>query len=236
MKSSKTKFVTALALGVALAGLTQASATVLLFDFGTSAAAPSVGGTWNSIASDQASGTATGFTYATGGAATGISLAYDNFQATTTNQGNWAHGNKDWVDANATADYFWRGAGTATMTLTGLNPSWTYDIELVSARGATGNRVATITVGGLTTSEDVSSSGFNSLNDGWNNGSILRWSGVSPDVNGAIGISFTAAGSNSLFINAMQVTAIPEPSTYAALFGLLSLGCVLVIRRRKLRS
>lgn len=67
--------------------------------------------------------------------------------------------------------------------------------------------------------------------DGW-----IAWSNVAPTAGGEITIqisSETLSSSSRMAINAMQITAIPEPSTYAAIFGLGALGMILL--RRKLR-
>ncbi|MCC5788308.1 MAG: PEP-CTERM sorting domain-containing protein [Opitutales bacterium] len=66
--------------------------------------------------------------------------------------------------------------------------------------------------------------------EGW-----LVWSSIAPDGSDSITIEFaTAADDSRASINAMQITAIPEPSTYAAIFGLGALGMILL--RRKMRK
>ncbi|MCH8541826.1 MAG: PEP-CTERM sorting domain-containing protein [Opitutales bacterium] len=68
--------------------------------------------------------------------------------------------------------------------------------------------------------------------DGW-----IIWQDVIPDEFGNIEVFWNTentAGSTRLSLNALEVTAIPEPSTYAAIFGLGALGMILL--RRKLRK
>jgi hypothetical protein len=128
---------------LAVMGISSAalSANVLLFDFGvgTGSTTPTLGGSWNVITANPVPASATGFVYTDGSAATGITLSFANFANTSTNQGVWPAGNKEWVDGAATVDYFWRGSGaTASVTVSGLNTALTYDLELVSARADTG--------------------------------------------------------------------------------------------------
>ena len=135
---------------------THIAGAIVLVDFGHSATDPSLGGTWNTLASDVTSGSGISL-LDTGGIDSGIDLAFSNFQATTTSNNTWSGGDKLWVDDLATSDYYWRGAGTATITLSGLDNGLTYDISLVSVRATTGSRVADITVGGAFTTSEVSS-------------------------------------------------------------------------------
>ncbi|MCC5788307.1 MAG: PEP-CTERM sorting domain-containing protein [Opitutales bacterium] len=90
----------------------------------------------------------------------------------------------------------------------------------------------TVRTGGDTELQGGGSSGadLSPNNEGW-----IGWYGISPDSNGDISITFSAIGGESRGAwNAMSITAIPEPSTYAALFGLGALGMILL--RRKLRK
>ncbi|MCC5806257.1 MAG: hypothetical protein JJU00_08000 [Opitutales bacterium] len=64
--------------------------------------------------------------------------------------------------------------------------------------------------------------------EGW-----IVWNEVMPDAGNSITIHFTTLGGDSrASINAMQITVIPEPRAYAALFGLLALGVAFRMRRR----
>ena len=63
---------------------------------------------------------------------------------------------------------------------------------------------------------------------------------ASPDLNNVVGLGIwfdnvragDATSGMGFYVTDIQLTAIPEPRTYAALFGLLALGAV-VWRRRK---
>lgn len=62
-------------------------------------------------------------------------------------------------------------------------------------------------------------------------------SGVAPIGTAAaraiISYSDTAAGSNFFYVFDTELTAVPEPSSFAALAGLSALGCVALRRRRR---
>lgn len=109
----------------------------------------------------------------------------------------------------------WRYANTSGLSVVGLGSLSSEDFSgvgiIASATGTNGT--VTVTSSGIT---------LNNLN-------------IAPD--GVFGLSWTTvnqAGANSaLAINnfSAEFTAIPEPSTYAAIFGGLALG-VLLVRRR----
>lgn len=223
----KNKLLPLLSVGALLVASTPMASAVVLVDFGENATDPTLGGTWNTLA-DAGSGSGISL-LDSGGIDSGIDLAFSNFQTTSTSNNTWSGGDKDWVDDVATSDYFWRGAGTATITLSGLDNGLTYNISLVSVRATSGSRVADITVGGAFTTDEVSSDDYDSFT-GFGNRSILNWSGVTP-TGGVIEISLAAGSGQSTFINAMQI-AVPEPGTYATVAGALILGFVMFRSRR----
>lgn len=67
-------------------------------------------------------------------------------------------------------------------------------------------------------------------NQGW-----LVWDNVLPDGDSITihASTHASSGNQRAPANALAVYVIPEPSTYAALFGLLALGLVIWVRRRK---
>ncbi|MDF3130718.1 hypothetical protein P0Y35_16025 [Kiritimatiellaeota bacterium B1221] len=186
----------------------QTSASVLLLDFGNSASAPTLGGTWNSdIEADVATG---GLSYADGSVATGIGLELSGHTLSTTDQGDWG-ADKDWVDANVTSDYIWNNLTPFSITLTGLNDALTYDVSVVAARRGGTNRVGTYTVQGATTMDEVSSTDIN-IASSFTNRTLLNWSAVSP-ISGEIVLTATPFSGHTAFVNALQVVAVPEPGT-----------------------
>jgi hypothetical protein len=154
----------------------------------------------------------------------------------------------------------WGRNTEGTMVISGLLSNFTYTIEIASglaqggSTGSTGlgrdpNEFELSGAGGLV-------EGYNPHRDvslgttvtwwpnpaqvsapddnkfGW-----IRWADVVPDQDGNITLTIRGLDtSNSRgTLNAMQIeaTIIPEPSTYAALFGLLGLGLAFWVRRRK---
>ncbi|MCD8483495.1 MAG: M14-type cytosolic carboxypeptidase [Verrucomicrobia bacterium] len=178
----------------------------VLLDFGAHGPAPDHGGTWNSIAAQAASGTVSNIWQVNGAVAEGISLVYNGFSSTTTNQGNWPHGTIAWVDSRATADYFWSGSA-ATLTLKGLPSGQTYQLELVSARNGGTNRAGDIRIQNEYTQFDVSSFGYDANIHGWQQGYILRWQAIAPDSNGDIVIQLVPRDNQTIFLNAMRIVA-----------------------------
>jgi hypothetical protein len=158
-----------------------------------------------------------------------------------------------WSDANDNVldDRLWLNAGqSGSMVLSDLDVNRTYSIEIFSsyATGSGGRGSATYTM----TDADGVVEGFNAFTDvsrgtavawasnidgtngeeGW-----LGWYDMTPDTNGQIVLSINVPSSGDDInprgaINAMQITAVPEPATYAALAGLLALGVVIWRRRR----
>lgn len=188
------------------------SGWTLLLDFGTSATDSVLGGTWNNLPSDSASGTRSSLNFADGQSAGGISVVYFGFSSTTTNQGIWSFGDVDWLDVNATADYFWSGSN-ATVRIEGLDPLQSYDLDLVSARNGGTNRTGSLGVQSQYTSLDVSSQNYDADLDGWQHGAFLRWNGVVPDAQGKITLSLVPASGQTVFVNALRLVHVAPPVT-----------------------
>ncbi|MCH8476264.1 MAG: PEP-CTERM sorting domain-containing protein [Opitutales bacterium] len=152
----------------------------------------------------------------------------------------------------------WDRNTEGTMVLSGLKQGFTYDIEIASglaqggSTGSTGlgrdpNEFEMMGGNGLvegfnphlnfnlgttvTWYPNPAGTNDDNISQGW-----ILWEGVTPDAQGEITLTIRGlSGSNSRgTLNAMQITAIPEPSTYAAIFALGALGMILL--RRKLRK
>lgn len=199
------------------------SASVLLLDFGDLDTDPTVGGTWNTIETD----TPSGLLYSDESAATGISISFSGLNAGTLLNGAWTAGNKAWVDEDAVSDYIW-STDPSTITISGLNDSFTYNVSLVAARNGGTNREGTYRVGGATTTDETSSLDID-VADSFINGTLLNWTSVSPS-SGSISITAVPNSSQTVFFNAAQITAIPEPETLTLVGVAMVIFCVL--RRR----
>lgn len=92
-----------------------------------------------------------------------------------------------------------------------------------------------MTVNGLTSGD---SAAFNGYTNGYTelDGSPtypfadLSWTGLTADAGGVINFSISTTD-RRISLNAMQITTVPEPATYALLLGLATLGVCLLRRR-----
>lgn len=107
--------------------------------------------------------------------------------------------------------------------LTGLDKNLQYALDFFAGHEG-GTDVTRFLIEGLTSTTGDLQSGSNLSN-------ILAISGITPDANGVITVTVSAApGSDSFFFNAMQLNEVPEPAS----LGLIAAGGALLLRRRKL--
>lgn len=124
------------------------------------------------------------------------------------------------VPDTAQVDVFYVTANNATFTFTGLDDSLTYDLEFQSWTDTTARDQATATItGGSFLNVDPNDSP-----------SVYAFNNISTDGSGNIELVL-ATGSDAAHINALQLVAIPEPSTVGFLFGSVAL-ILSAIRRR----
>lgn len=121
---------------------------------------------------------------------------------------------------------------TAGFTLTGLDPTKTYQFTVFASR----NAVADVR------SADYTFTGGNSdtitLDSSNNVSNIATTINITPNGSDAITFSMVKAASNTngsgfAYLGGIQIVAVPEPGTYAAIIGSVVLFGVAIARRRK---
>lgn len=110
-----------------------------------------------------------------------------------------------------------------TITISGLNNSFTYNLVTVAAAGAFGSNIDTVTVNGGTGQGFIRSTAVA-------DGLFTSFTGLTTDGSGnlIIRVTDTSVGTNPI-INGALLTAVPEPS--AAVLG--GLGMLALLRRRR---
>jgi hypothetical protein len=131
---------------------------------------------------------------------------------------------------------FFTATDAPVLTLSGLDSAATYSFVFYGSRVAAAERWTTYAIG--SDSEELQTSG-SSLSDNWNSDTVVSLTGISPDINNQIVITLsanTASGSSGSatfgYINAVQISVIPEPATIA-LLGMG--GGILLVTRRRVR-
>lgn len=229
-----------------------AQGQIIYTDFGTGAAgkkhadgvADSLGNYWSNVTAISGSTSLV----TTTNAASGITLTMSgNWQATTDSSSSTPiatlgpGGNSAFAYTNVIDDGIFMtngAAAVATMTLTGLNDSLSYNFSFLGSFGRNDARWATFTIGAssaqvLTSTTAASSDGIKNYNDD-TVVSILgaKSSGGSLTINmtGSQLINGGTPGAYAI-INAMGIATVPEP-TSLALLGLGGLA-ILGFRRRR---
>jgi hypothetical protein len=141
-----------------------------------------------------------------------------------------------WEDA-ANDRFFANSGTTGTITIAGLLVGETYTIQIIGADvDGTTNRTADYRVNGGfgDGSSPLNGDNYNPYTDGFQNGRVMTYSGVAPDIDGEIQISATGVGTQPLGILSaytIEGNFVPEPSTMLSL--LVGLGMAVCARRRR---
>ncbi len=151
----------------------------------------------------------------------------------------WANDEASWVETDALRD--WTMAYTANnlscqFALIGLDPNEIYCVELLAVRGTAGigsyqvNGTAGEAVFPAGSTATATTAAWNSSIDGHAAKGFMQWSHVTPSIGGTIVVDVVkATGAEYAFLNAMRITAVPEPGTSL----LLAAGLLAIVRRRR---
>ncbi|NDV62804.1 hypothetical protein G0Q06_10110 [Puniceicoccales bacterium CK1056] len=134
----------------------------------------------------------------------------------------------------AVYDYYVSGR----FQIQGLDPTKTYDLAFFGSHKFSTDDATVYTVyTDNTYTTSVASVSLNVQTPGspWlhNQDTVASLTGLSPQTSNILYVEFAGSGGNSGYLNAMQITEVPEPSTYALYAGFLALGMILFRRRLK---
>ena len=232
------KLIAVAALATAMAGITTPSAQgaityldVIVIDFGKDTDETS--GNWNNISGAASAGLGSAgeldpsLNRFSDNAETGVSLTVDadfnldtGIGGLTATPATVSFSSSGLIPDSAQVDVAYVNHDSVTYTFGGLNDNLSYNIELLSLVDVALARDSTdVTIGGVTLTIDPNDGLVHSFDD-------------LTSIGGEITISFSGTGDGSeLFhINALELTAVPEPSS-TALLG-LGLSSLLLRRRR----
>jgi hypothetical protein len=183
------------------------------------------------------------FTSTAGGtnllASDGVTSTTISFSVSGIPSGQLGFGGTPTFAGSLLADYYYLyGTTPATFAIGGLTPGHSYDVYIYSQPGSSGvtDRAATFTLG--SESKNLTALSINSFEENTNYVVFHVSSIGGTSLNG----SFVGSmGGNEAELNGMQivdlgVTPVPEPSTYAAIAGLVLLGFAAGQRRPRAKS
>ena len=127
--------------------------------------------------------------------------------------------------------------GTRNVRFYNLAATTSYTFTIFGARDSTQTRVTSYSLindaaGSALDSGTITTSGTGvGTGSNYNNDTVLVLTGTT-DADGEIFVQYTATTGDFGYLNAISITQVPEPSTYALFAGLLALTSIAVRRRR----
>lgn len=225
---------------VCIAGASLQAQSTINVDFGSpdtaapfsgNALAPAAGTVWNNITS---AGTTSNLLDSQGNA-TGVSLQFSPSGFWHSNSA-YSTGELTTTYGNLIFDYAYANGSSRIFHLTGLAVGQAYDLYLYS-QGDSPNQGATFSLGaGTANQSSLSSTGtnFTTFSEGAN---YVVFRNLQANGSGQVTITLATNPATTFgALNGLQLTAIPEPSTYAALAGAAALGLAVWHRRRSRRA
>lgn len=149
----------------------------------------------------------------------------------------------NFASKNATGDYFFINKpytegqqGIASMTFYDLDPTLTYNFKMFGTRAENEVRKTEYSITDINGTHQfllqTSGAGVGAGGANGNNDTFAYLTGIVPDETGSITLTVRVAESNFGYIGAMELTAVPEPSTTLLLLAAGS-GAWIVYRRRR---
>lgn len=225
---------------LSLAALSPISAQTILIDFGktgtASTTSPDVNGNyWNNVTSGTSGTSIANLTTTTNGSS-GIQLTITTAFANTGPDAYATLTGESSLGAlnigTAISDFVYVSTGSAVITFSNLDSSKTYNFSLFGTRDTTTVRNTTYVVTGTnsgtqtlqTSGTDLGGSGIN-----YNDSTLALINGITPNASNEITLAVSSAGLG--YLNALQISVVPEPAAMA----LLALGgtALLIARRRR---
>ncbi len=122
--------------------------------------------------------------------------------------------------------------GAEFITLSGLDTSKTYELAVYAAFGwgSFDNSFSITDLNGTTDNATTTGANISSFEDGVN---YVTFAGLKAKGDGTITLNLAGGATDTTkwMVSGLEMTAIPEPSAYAALAGFLALGWVMLRRR-----
>ena len=131
---------------------------------------------------------------------------------------------------------------SATLTFSGLDPAKLYSFEIFGARSQTNTRTSLYTIssgnGNSTATLQTTGAGIGSGGANYNTSNTVVFSNLAPTLSNQITLTLqsnptTGNGAEGAYINAMQLTVVPEPATNALLITASITGVWLSFFRKK---
>jgi hypothetical protein len=127
-----------------------------------------------------------------------------------------------------------------TITFGGLDDNISYRFDIVAGHSLNGTGDYTLNSAYATATqlgaEASASDNWTMNSDGYASKNWMVWTDVTPS-SGSVTLNVTYVGSPFVMLNAVRISAaaVPEPSTYALIFGLLVAGGVIAVRVKQKR-